>query len=434
MQVSVETLSGLERRLTIAVPADEVDAKVNEKLTEVAKTANIKGFRKGKVPLKIINRQFGMTARQEVAGDIINHSYAQAIEQKSVKPAGYPKIDVTTLEAGKDLEYTATIEIFPDIEISDFSQYEIKRYHAEINESDIDGVIESLRDQQATTAEVERAAAEGDQVNIDFTGTRNGEEFEGGKGSGVNLTLGSKSMIPGFEEGIVGMAKGEVKTLSLTFPADYQVDDLKNAAVKFTITLNKIEEKQLPEVNDEFIKHFAAESIEQFRDQVKKNMGLELKRAIQGKTKNAVMDKLLGSHPIDLPMALVSAEIDSLREQMIQQLGSVQQKKGDADLKSLLPDDMFKEQAERRVTLGLITNEIIADRELKADPDRVRQMINDAAASYQKPEELVNYYYQNEKMLAGIESAVLEDMVVDIILDQANVSEETITYEEAVKR
>ena len=216
---------------------------------------------------------------------------------------------------------------------------------------------------------------------------------------------------------------------------DYKTtDDLKGAAVEFTITLNKVEERQLPEVDDEFIKHFGSESMEQFQEQVKKNMDLELKRAIEGKTKAAVMDKLLESHQIDLPTALVSSEIDALREQMVQQFGNMQQQKENLDLKSLLPDDMFKEQAKRRVTLGLITAEIIKDRELKADPERVRQRINDAAASYEKPEEVVNYYYQNQKMLDGIESAVLEDMVVDLILDHANVSEETITYEDAVNK
>lgn len=433
MQVSVETTSGLERRLTIAVPAADVDAKVNQKLAEVAKTAKINGFRKGKVPLKVINQQYGESARQEVASDLINSSYMEAVAQESVRPAGYPKIEVNTIAAGKDLEYVAIIEVYPEVTVGEFGDYEVKRLNAEINEADVDATIEKLREQKAIFADVERAADFGDQVTIDFAGTKDGEEFEGGKGNDFKLLLGSDSMIPGFEAGVVGMAVGEEKVVPLTFPEDYQVEELQGAAAEFTISVKKVEEKTLPEVNEEFIKNFGSDDASNFRTEIKVNMERELKRAVEGKLKAEVMDKLFDAHKVELPKALVESETQTLREQMMQQFGGMQQNP-DLDLKSLLPDEMFKEQAERRVALGLIIGEVVKTSEIKADADRVRAYIDETAASYDKPEEVVNYYYQNQQMLSGIESVVLEDMVIDHILEQAKVTDETVAYETAVAK
>jgi trigger factor len=433
MQVSVETTSGLERRLTITVPAADVDAKVNQKLAEVSKTAKINGFRKGKVPLKVISQQYGESARQEVASGLINSSYMEAVQQESVRPAGYPKIEVNLLEAGKDLEYVAVIEVYPEVTIGDFSGYELRRLNAEINEADIDATIEKLREQQATFTDAERAAVSGDQVIIDFIGTKDGEEFEGGKGNDFKLLLGSDSMIPGFEAGVVGMAVGEEKVLALTFPEDYQVEELQGKAAEFTVSVKKIEEKTLPEVNEEFIKNFGSDDASNFRGEIKLNMERELKRAVEGKLKAAVMDKLFDAHKIELPKALIESETETLREQMMQQFGGMKQNP-DLDLKALLPDEMFKEQAERRVALGLIIGEVVKKSEIKADADRVRAYIDDTAASYDKPEEVVNYYYQNQQMLQGIESVVLEDMVIDQIVAQATVTDETVDYETATAK
>lgn len=431
MQVSVETTSGLERRLTIAVPAADVDGQVNAKLAEVAKTAKINGFRKGKVPLKVINQQYGAAARQEVASDLINSSYMKAIEQESVRPAGYPKIEVNSIEAGKDLEYVATIEVYPEVELGEFDGYELTRLSAEIKDSDVDKAIESLREQQASFSEVERAAADGDQATIDFVGTKDGEEFQGGKGDDFKLVLGSGSMIPGFEDGVVGMKSGDTKTLDLTFPEDYQVDDLKGADVKFDVTVKKVEEKSLPAVDADFMKHFGSDSEEQFKGEIKKNMERELKKAVQGKLKASVMDQLVEHHQVELPKALIESEIEALREQMMQQFGGMQQNKS-LDLKSLLPDDMFAEQAERRVSLGLIVGEVVKKNDIKVDADKVRAYIDETAASYDKPQEVVDYYYQNQQMLSGVESVVLEDMVVDTILEQAKVTDTTVDYDEAI--
>ncbi|MEO0444188.1 MAG: trigger factor [Pseudomonadota bacterium] len=431
MQVSVETSSGLERRLTIAVPADEVDSKVDEKLLEFAKTANINGFRKGKVPLKVVRQQYGQAARQEVAGDIINTSYLQAIEQESVRPTGHPKIEVNTLAPGKDLEYVATVEVYPEVTVGEFDNYEFTRFSADIDDADIDKTIDSLREQKAVFAEVDRAAQDTDQVNIDFVGTKDGEQFQGGTGKDVKLVLGSNSMIPGFEDGIEGMQKGEEKTLSLTFPEDYQVDDLQGADAEFAVTLNKVEQKTLPEIDADFIEHFGADALETFREDVKANMERELVKATKNKLKASVMDKLIESHELELPQSLIDSEIETLREQMMQQFGGMPQNKN-LDLKSLMPSKMFKEQAERRVSLGLIIGEIVKQKDITADPDRVRAYIEETAAGYEKPEDIVNYYYQNEQLLTGIQSVVLEDIVVDTILASAKVTDKTVSYEEAV--
>lgn len=431
MQVSVETTSGLERRLTIAVPAADVDGKVDAKLAEVAKTAKINGFRKGKVPLKVVRQQYGEAARQEVASDLINASYMKAIEQESVRPAGYPKIEVNSLEAGKDLEYVATIEVYPEVELGSFDAYEVTRLSADITDADVDKSIESLREQRASFEAVDRAAADGDQTNIDFVGRKDGEEFQGGKGDNFKLVLGSKSMIPGFEDGVVGMKPGETKTLSLTFPEDYQVDDLKGADVEFDVTLNKVEEKTLPEIDADFMKHFGSDSVEQFRSEIKVNMERELKRAVKEKLKTSVMDQLVESHELDLPKALIESEIEALRGQMMQQFGGMQQNQN-LDLKSLLPDDMFTEQAEKRVSLGLIVGEVVKTNDIKVDAEKVRAYIDDMATAYDKPQEVVDYYYQNQQMLSGVESVILEDMVVDSILEQAKVTDETVDYEAAI--
>ncbi|MFT7223866.1 MAG: trigger factor [Cellvibrionaceae bacterium] len=433
MQVSIETTTGLERKLTIAVPAEKLDAKVNEKLVEVAKSASIKGFRKGKVPMKIIDRQFGSSARQEVASDLINSSYLEALEQESLNPAGHPRIEVSTLEAGKDLEYVATIEVYPEVSLSDFSDLTVSRYQCEVSEADIDKGIEHLQEQRASFNEVDRAAADGDQATIDFVGTKEGEAFQGGDASDFKLQLGSNSMIPGFESGIVGMAVGDQKTLSLTFPEDYQAEDLKGADVEFAITLKKVEEKRLPEIDAEFIKHFDVDSLDDFRQAIQTNMGRELKRALLAKTKAGVMEQLLEKHEVDLPQALVASEIDNLREQMTQQFGNMQKNKS-MDMKSLLPDDMFREEAQKRVSLGLIVGQVVKNNEITADADRIKEYVNETASSYKDPESVVNYYYQNEKMLSGIESVVLEDKAIEFVIDCAKINEETITYEEAVEK
>ncbi|WP_039913777.1 trigger factor [Cellvibrio mixtus] len=432
MQVSLETTSGLERRLTVGVPAEQVENEVENRLKQAARNVSIKGFRKGKVPLSVVKQRFGAGIRQEVVGDVISRSFYAAVQKENVKPAGQPSIQPKQLAVGQDLEYVATFEVYPSVALSDLSAYEINRYKAEVTEADVDNMIEVLRKHQATWSVVDRAAADGDQVDINFVGTKDGVEFAGGKADNHKLVLGSKSMIPGFEDGIVGLKAGEKKTVSVTFPDDYQAEELKGAAAEFVITVNNVFEAQLPELKKEFFQKFGVEKggEKQFRKEVKANMDRELANALKAKVKGQVMDALIASHTTEVPKALVANEVEVLRNQMLQRFGGQQQ---NFDVKSLLPDTMFQEEATRRVTLGLIVGEIVKANKLKPDAKRVRAMIEEIASTYQEPKEVVEYYNGNQELLAGVESAVLEDQVVDYILGQAKVVDLETNYDEIIK-
>ncbi|RYY75650.1 MAG: trigger factor [Gammaproteobacteria bacterium] len=432
MQVSLETTSGLERRLTIGVPAEQVDTEVENRLKQAARTVTIKGFRKGKVPMSVVKQRFGAGVRQEVVGDVISRSFYAAVQKENVRPAGQPAIQAKQLAAGKDLEYVATFEVYPSVQLSDLTAYEITRYTAEVTDADVDNMIEVLRKHQTTWTPVDRASEDGDQVNIDFVGTKDGVEFAGGKAEGQNLVLGSNSMIPGFEAGVVGLKAGEEKTINVTFPADYQAEELRGAKAQFAIKVNSVSAPQLPELNKEFFAKFGVEKggEKQFRKEVRANMDRELSNALKAKVKTQVMDALLASHKTDLPKALVANEIEVLRNQMLQRFGGQQQ---NFDVKSLLPDTMFQEEAERRVTLGLIVGEIVKSAKLKPDAKRVKSMIEDIASTYQEPKEVVEYYNGNQELLAGVESAALEDQVVDYVLAGAKVTEQASAYDEIIK-
>jgi trigger factor len=432
MQVSIETTTGLERRMTVGIPAEQIETEVTKRLQQAAKTVRLNGFRKGKIPLKVVKQRFGAGVRQEVLGEVMSRSFYEAIQKEDVKPAGQPAIEPKEAAEGQDVEFVATFEVYPEITLGDTAGFEVEKLTAEVNDADVDNMIEVLRKQQAAWTEADRAAATDDQVNIDFTGTKDGEEFEGGKAEGQDLVLGSGSMIPGFEDGIVGMKAGEEKVVALSFPDDYQAEELQGAAVEFAIKVNTVSAQELPELDKEFFSKYGVESDDeqQFRDDVRKNMERELKNAAKTKLKNQVMDKLVEAHEVDLPKALVAGEVEALRNQMMQQFGGAQP---NMDLKSLLPDEMFTEQAERRVALGLIVGEVVKASEIKVNADRVREMIEEMASTYQDPEEVVNYYYSNQQMLASVESVVLEDQVVDHIIDGAKVTETESTYEDVIK-
>ena len=430
MQVSLETLSGLERRMTIEVPAETIESQVQSRLKEAAKNFQMKGFRKGKVPVKVIKDRFGAGVRQEVLGEVMSNSWVEAVTQEQVKPAGQPRIEPTNLEEGKNLEFTATFEVYPEIDLQDFSGITIEKKSAEIADADIDKMIETLREQRKTYKEVERASQDEDQVNLDFTGTIDGEEFEGGKAKGTNLVLGSKRMIPGFEEGLVGLSAGEEKTLSLSFPEDYHNKDLAGKEAEFAVKVNSVSEATLPELDDEFFASFdvAEGGLEAFRKEVATNMARELKNAAKNNIKNQVIEGLLKIHEVTVPSALTANEINALRQQAMQQFGG-----GQNIDPSMLPDDLFKEQAERRVALSLIMNEIVNKNELKPDPDDVRTLIEEMAESYEKPEDVVKWYYSDKEQLANVEAMALEESVIDLVVNAAQVTESNVSYEEALK-
>ncbi len=433
MQVSIETTSGLERRLTVGVPAERVENEVNNRLRKAAKDIRLDGFRPGKVPLKVIRQRFGAGVRQEVLGEVMSQSFYEAVNQENLRPAGQPNIEPKQMDEGADIEFVATFEIFPEIELADMSGIEIERPAADVTDEDVDNMIEVFRNQQGKWESAERAAQEGDQVTIDFLGTRDGEPFEGGSAEGTELQLGSGRMIPGFEDGIVGMSAGEEKTLDLSFPEEYHNEDLRGAAVQFAITLHSVSERVPAALDEELFKTYGVEEggEETFRTEIADNMRRELKTAVRNQVKQQVLDAVIDKHADqDVPKALVENEINAMRQQMFQQFGGAGSE--DMDIESLLPAEMFTEQAERRVKLGLVLNEMVSSRELKADADKIRAAVEEIASTYQEPEQVVNWYYSNQEQLAGVENMVLEDAVIEAILESANVSDKECSYQEAL--
>ncbi len=430
MQVSVEATSGLERRLTTGVPAEKLESAVAARLQDASKNLRLDGFRPGKVPMAEIKRRFGKAVRAEVLDELMRDSFIKAVQQENIEPAGMPTFEPTVNEKGKDLEFVATFEVYPEVSLAAFDAIEVDKPEADITDADVDKMIESLREQRSTWEDSDAAATEGDRVNIDFAGTLDGEAFDGGTAQGQNLVLGSGQMIPGFEDGIAGMKAGEAKTIDVTFPEDYQAENLKGKAAQFAITVNKVERRKLPEVNDEFMALFGVKDggVDAFRAEVRKNMERELKNAVKGKVKEQVMSGLVKLHEFDVPKALVNGEVQRMRQQMMQQFGGGQQ--FDA---SMLPAELFSEQAERSVRLGLVVRQILEQHELKADADRVRAQVEEIASQYEQPEEVINWVYGNKQQLQQIEGAVLEEQVVELVLGSAKVSSKKVGYEEAVR-
>ncbi|QLF91776.1 trigger factor [Pseudomonas sp. ABC1] len=429
MQVSVESTSALERRLTIGVPAERIETEVNKRLQQTASRAKIPGFRPGKVPMSVIRQRYEEAARQEALGDVIQATFYEAVVAEKLNPAGAPAVEPKVFEKGKDLEYIATFEVFPEFELAGFDGIEVERLQAEVGESDVDNMLEILRKQSTRFETVaDRAAENGDQVNIDFVGKIDGEAFAGGSAKGTQLVLGSGRMIPGFEEALVGAKGGEERVITPTFPEDYQNLDLAGKTAEFTVTVNSVAEPKLPELDDEFFARFGVteDGLEGFRAEVKKNMGRELRQAIKTKVKTQVMDGLVDSNPVEVPKALLDNEVNRLRAQAVQQFGG--------NIKpDQLPAELFAEQAKRRVVLGLIVAEVVQKNELKPDEARVRELIEEMASAYQEPEQVVAWYYKNDEQLNEVRSVVLEEQVVDTVLKQAKVTDKSVSYEEAVK-
>jgi trigger factor len=430
MQITVESVSALERKMHIVVPADEITPKVEDRIKQAASQARIKGFRPGKVPVREVRRRFGEGILQEVSSEVMQQSYSDAITQETLTPAGMPRIDDVVIESGKDLSFSATFEVMPDVTPGDVSSIVVTKPSASVTESDLNDMVDKLREQRKQYVEVERAAAMDDQVTIDFEGSKDGEVFEGGTGSDHKLVLGSGSMIPGFEEGIVGMAAGDEKSLELTFPEAYHAEALAGASVVFKVAVKTVAETMLPELNDDFFKLFNVDEGGEpaFRAEVQKNMEKELQSAIDNRVKGQVMDGLLEVTEVDVPKALIDDECGRMRQNMVQQFGGGQQFD-----ENMLPKELFADEAEKRVRLGLIVNAVIEGESIEADADRVKSKIEDIASSYEQPEQLVNYYYSNEQALSQIQGLVLEEQVVERLLGKMAVETVEMSYQEAIQ-
>jgi trigger factor len=419
MQVSVENTSALERRMTVQIPAEKVDSVVKSRLQSMTRTVRLDGFRPGKVPFKVVERKFGPQVRLEALGELISSTYQDAIQQQNLRPAGDPRIEPPRSQGGDTLEYVATFEVYPDFEPAAVSAIKVSRPKAEVTDADVDGMLEKLRKQRVDWQAKEDAAALGDRLIIDFEGTIDGASFSGNKASNLPLELGSKTMIGNFEEQLLGARAGEERSIEVTFPADYHFADVAGKPARFAVKVSEVQAARLPELDDTFANSFGISGggLDGLRAEVRRNMERELRQTIKNKVKRQVFDALLEQNAIEVPRALVNSEIDALVRQAEQQ--------------GLQAGDRaaFENEASRRVALGLIIGEIIRRNQIQVDPERVRAEIENISASYEKPEEVVQYYYGNRDALNGVQSYVMEDVVTDWVLDQAQMTEESTTFD-----
>ena len=436
MQVTTEAVSGVARRLNVSVPTSRVNEQFEARLQRTAKTVKINGFRPGKVPLNVVRREYGAGIYQEVVNDLIRDTVFEAIQQEKINAVGMPNIE--KVENKDDaLVYEATVEVYPEVEVKTFADLNIERKISEINDKDVDVMIENLQKQRQTWAVTKGMAKKDMQVTFDFEGTVDGEKFEGGAAEDFKLVLGSGRMIPGFEDGIEGMKAGEEKVIDVTFPADYQAENLAGKAAQFKITVKQVEKAKLPEIDAEFLKIFGlseGEGVDKLKADVRKNLEREVRGGLRNQVKQAAFDALVAANEIEVPSAMVAQEIDRQRQQMIQQFTQQFGAQGAGAFdSSMLPDELFKEQAEKSVKLGVLVSKVLADAKLEVDQSRVDAYIDDMASSYEDPTEVVEYFKNDAQQRAQIEAVVLEDQVVDYILAAAKVSDVAISYEDLLK-
>ena len=426
MQVSVETTQGLERRVTITVPADVIDNEVKRLLKEEYRHRRVNGFRKGKIPPHVLQKLFGREARSRAASGVMQSKYYEAIMQEKINPAGAPAIEPKVNEPGKDLEFTATFEVYPEVEVKNLDKIEIEKPTVEVTDADVDSMLETLRKQHAGWKEVKRKSKDGDRVTMDFVGSIDGEEFEGGKASDFALELGEGRMIPGFEDQIKGIKAGEEKTIEVTFPEDYHAENLKGKDAQFAVTAKKIEERELPELNDEFVALFGVKEggVDALKAEVRKNMERELSNTVKSKVKEQVLKGIVEHNEVELPKAMIDQEIDALRKQAAERFG------GNAEQMPNLPAELFEEQAKERVKVGLLLGEVIRTNEMKAEDERVDTIIANAASAYEDPQEVIEYYKSNNDMMQQIRNVALEEQAVEFVLDKAKVTEKEASFDD----
>jgi len=423
MQVSVETGEGLERRMRIDLPFERIQGEVDKRLQQLARSARLPGFRPGKVPINLLRQRYGEQVQQEVFGELVQTSFSEAVAKEALRPAGMPRIEPDIDHAEKRYGYTAVFEVLPQFELAPLSGKVLKRPVAQVTDADLEAMLERLRTQRKSWQPAQRPAQSGDRLSVAYTGTIDGEAFEGGSSESSQLELGSGRMIPGFEDGLIGARAGETRSLDITFPEGYHAAPLAGKPVRFEVTVNAVDEPVLPEVGADFARRFGVEDgdVERFRSDVRANMERELKQRIKARTKEAVMDVLVAENAVDIPAVLVSEEVRSLKEQMRQNLGGGRME---------LPDNLFEDSARRRVALGLIIAEIVKKNGIVANAASVREAVEEMASTYEQPQEVVDYYYADRKRLAPVESLVLEERVVDWVLGQVAVEDEATTFQQ----
>lgn len=428
MQNNLETLSPLERRLTMAVPVADIDKQVDERLKQLARTVRMAGFRPGKVPLKIVAQQYGPQVRSEVIGDAVEKAFSAAVRDQNLRVAGYPKIERRDADGGDRLEFSATFEVYPDVQLGDLSGVQIERPTLAVTDAEVDKTIAVLRKQRTRYEAVDRPAEKGDRATLDFTGTIDGVEFEGGKASDFAFVLGEGRMLADFDSGVTGMRAGEAKTLSVTFPADYQGKDVAGKTASFAVTLKKVEAPRLPELDADFARALgvADGDLGKMRAEVRANVEREVKKRLGGDLKNRIMQALLDAARPELPKSLVDMEVQRV----------VAGARADLESRGLKMESMpidpqvFEAQARRRVALGLIVGELVKKHDLGAKPQQVRALVEEHAAAYEQPGEVVKWYYSQPERLAEFEGLAVEQNVVDWVLRNAKAVEKAVAFDQ----
>ena len=433
MQVSLETTDGLERKMTVEVPAEKISSAIEEKLKNLSKQVKLSGFRPGKVPMNVVRQRFGKKVSQEVIADTMQMSYQEAIIQEKLRPASNPSIEPLNLEANDDLKYIATFEVYPEITLVDLNTLEVEVAEVEIEDSDIEDIVQKLLQQKMIWTEVERKAKTDDQITINFIGKIDGEEFQGGSQENFVTVIGSSNLLPEFEKQLEGVKKEDKKSFEITFPKDYMQKDLAEKVATFEIEVLKVEEGELPELNEELIKEFGIEDGKEdsFRKQLKDNMTLELEQRKKAYAKNSVMQSLFDANEVETPKALLQQEIQTLRQQMIDNMQLPEQPK---PIEEMMPDNLFEDEAKKRISLGLLIGEIVNKNEIKLDQEKVTQQLQMIAAGYGKQDEVIQYYRNNREAMANIEMSVMEQQVVDYVLEAAKQTKKTFNFDEFVNK
>jgi len=430
MEVHVDSPGGLRRQMRVRVPAEQVAKAVDARLTRLAQRAKLPGFRPGKAPRKVVEQQFGESARMEAISDLVQQTYPQALSQAGVTPAGQPQIDITAEKDGEAFEYVANFEVYPEIQLNALDALQIEKPVVEVTDADIDRLIENLRKARREFNVVERAAQKGDAIKVDFLGKVDGEAFPGGEGKDVQFELGEGRFLPDLENGILGHSTGETFTVDVKFPADYRAENLRDKTAQFEVTLKEVREPKLPEIDAEFLKaHQVEESagVEGLRAKCKGALEKERDKAIQNSLKSQALDQLLKNNPIDLPTALVAQEIARMRQEAAARMNM---KVEPAKLAELLPEAVFEQQARQRVALGLLISEVIKAKDIKLDNERVEKTLDGIAADYEQPEQVKAYYRSRPDLLQGLRAMVMEDQVVDTLVSGVTPAEKPLSLEQ----
>ena len=435
MAVTVENLEKLERKMTLTLPLNTIQSEVNTRLKKLARTVKMDGFRPGKVPMSVVSQRYAYSVHYEVMNDKVGEAFAVAANEAKLRVAGQPRISEKEDAPEGELAFDAIFEVYPEVKIADLANAEVEKVSAEVSDAAIDKTLDILRKQRRTFAQraADAPAQDGDRVTIDFEGKMDGETFAGGKAEDFQFIVGDGQMLKEFEDAVRGMKSGDSKTFPLDFPADYHGKDVAGKQADFLVTLKKLEAANLPEVDDAFAKSLgiADGTVEALRSDIKKNLEREVKSRLLARNKAAAMDALVAIAELDLPNASVQAELARLLENARADLKQRGMK--DAD-KAQIPEDIFRPQAEKRVRLGLVVAELVRANELRAKPEQLKAHIDEMAASYEKPEDVVRWYLSDSSRLAEVEAVVLENNVTEFVLGQAKVSEKIISFDELMAR